>query len=103
MTEAPRSCSFLVAILLRFTLPSASRSHLLFDHDAERFLRRMGIDALGTRWIRILPILTVVLLAAPIVGYAQSKVVADPAPPDRSYQLLREDEDWSFLKDPALR
>jgi hypothetical protein len=27
----------------------------------------------------------------------------DPNPPDRDIQLLREDEDWSFLKDPSLR
>jgi hypothetical protein len=26
-----------------------------------------------------------------------------PATPNRAYSLLREDEDWSFLKDPALR
>lgn len=25
------------------------------------------------------------------------------AQPDRNYQLLREDEDWSFLQDAALR
>jgi Alginate export len=35
--------------------------------------------------------------------HAQSDNAGDPAPPDRSYQLLREDENWTFLRDRALR
>jgi len=34
---------------------------------------------------------------------AQSGNSAEPKVPDRSYKLLREDEDWSFLRDPRLR
>src|SRR5580658_3723089 len=34
---------------------------------------------------------------------AQSDQAGGPVLPDRNYQLLREDEDWSFLRDPALR
>jgi hypothetical protein len=33
----------------------------------------------------------------------QSASITDSASPDRSIHLLREDEDWSFLADPALR
>lgn len=35
-------------------------------------------------------------------GFAQAPADA-PARPDRSYKLLREDEDWSFLADHSLR
>lgn len=41
------------------------------------------------------------LAAAPI--RCQSTSPSNPNEPDRSYHLLREDEDWSFLADPALR
>src|SRR5258705_1946989 len=34
---------------------------------------------------------------------AHSDEGAEPKVPDRSYKLLREDEDWSFLRDPRLR
>src|ERR1700735_5332359 len=34
---------------------------------------------------------------------AQSAQTASPAEPVRTYTLLGEDEDWSFLKDPSLR
>jgi hypothetical protein len=27
----------------------------------------------------------------------------NPNPPDREIKLLREDEDWSFLRDPSFR
>ena len=47
------------------------------------------------------------LVAALLVGApgadAQSAVTAAAANQDRNYQLLREDEDWSFLRDPSLR
>ena len=41
-------------------------------------------------------------LNIPLV-HAQSENVAEPAIPDRNYKLLREDEDWSFLRDRTLR
>ena len=43
----------------------------------------------------------VLLTAAP--GLCQSALSANQDEPDRSIKLLREDEDWSFLADPALR
>src|SRR5712672_2986413 len=42
-----------------------------------------------------------------VVGVTAARAQSDDAPeskdPDRSYKLLREDEDWSFLRDPRLR
>ena len=38
-----------------------------------------------------------------LAAKAQSGQAADAASPDRKYLLLREDEDWSFLRDPTLR
>ena len=35
--------------------------------------------------------------------FAQSGTAAESPKVDRSYKLLREDEDWSFLQDPKLR
>jgi hypothetical protein len=48
-------------------------------------------------------VFAVVLLAGVLSAHAQSDQPAGPVSPDRSYKLLREDEDWSFLRDPALR
>ena len=46
----------------------------------------------------------IVALAAAIPALqAQTAQSANPAEPVRAYSLLREDEDWSFLKDPSLR
>jgi hypothetical protein len=45
----------------------------------------------------------VVLLVALEPVRAQSASSTSPDVPDRSYKLLREDEDWSFLADPANR
>lgn len=53
--------------------------------------------------MRIFPILAVVFLVAVLSAHAQSLQTSGPVLPDRSYKLLREDEDWSFLRDPALR
>ena len=52
--------------------------------------------------IRILLILAAAFLAV-LTAHAQSDAPGDPVLPDRSYKLLREDENWSFLRDPALR
>jgi hypothetical protein len=46
--------------------------------------------------------LGVTLLAA-VAALCQSAPSANPDAPDRSIKLLREDEDWSFLVDPAQR
>ena len=43
------------------------------------------------------------LLVAVLPARAQSDPVAASAIPDRSYQLLSEDENWSFLRDSNLR
>src|SRR5580693_5974872 len=43
------------------------------------------------------------LAAAPAVVQAQSDQTASSPEPVRTYTLLGEDEDWSFLKDPSLR
>jgi hypothetical protein len=51
---------------------------------------------------RMFPIIAVAFLVGVLPARAQSDHVAS-AIPDRSYQLLSEDEDWSFLRDPALR
>jgi hypothetical protein len=48
-------------------------------------------------------ILAVALLFAPAPAQSQSASSADPDVPDRSFKLLREDEDWSFLADHANR
>jgi hypothetical protein len=53
--------------------------------------------------MRIFPMLAVAFLLAVPTTHAQSGEVSGPVLPDRSYRLLREDENWSFLCDPALR
>ena len=52
---------------------------------------------------RIFPILAAAFFVAALTAHAQSDDAGSPPPPDRSYKLLREDEDWSFLRDPTLR
>jgi hypothetical protein len=52
--------------------------------------------------MRFLSMLGVVLLAA-VAARCQAASSTNPDEPDRSYHLLREDEDWSFLADPKLR
>jgi Alginate export len=47
--------------------------------------------------------LAIACLLAIVPAYAQTDAAAAPTSPDRTYRLLREDEDWSFLKDPILR
>jgi hypothetical protein len=52
--------------------------------------------------MRFFSILGFVLLAA-APACCQSASSANPDAPDRTIKLLREEEDWSFLADPALR
>jgi Alginate export len=47
--------------------------------------------------------LAVVLLVASSAARAQSVASVSPEAPDRSLKVLRENEDWSFLADPAKR
>jgi Alginate export len=53
--------------------------------------------------MRFFAMLVVVLLVALAPAWSQSASSAAADAPDRSIKLLREDEDWSFLADPALR
>src|SRR5271155_385388 len=53
--------------------------------------------------MRYLSIFAAVLLVTRAFAGAQSVSSAIPDAPDRSYKLLREDENWSFLANPALR
>ena len=53
--------------------------------------------------IRFFAILSVALLFAPAPARSQSVSSASLDVPDRSFKLLREDEDWSFLANPANR
>jgi Alginate export len=48
-------------------------------------------------------IIAVAFLLGMLPAHAQSDQADASAIPDRSYRLLSEDEDWSFLRDPALR
>jgi len=52
---------------------------------------------------RVFQILTFAFLLTVPTAHAQSNQAANPPIEDRNYDLLREDEDWSFLRDPALR
>src|SRR6202167_3474253 len=44
-----------------------------------------------------------VLATAIPVAHAQTDQTVDSSQAVRTYSLMREDEDWSFLKDPSLR
>src|SRR5271156_1916052 len=54
-------------------------------------------------WKCVFLVIPVALLVGVLAAGAQSDHAVASASSDRSYQLLSEDEDWSFLKDPALR
>ena len=53
--------------------------------------------------MRCFSMLLVVFLVAAAPASSQSTPPSSPEAPDRSYKLLREDEDWSFLADPTMR
>jgi hypothetical protein len=53
--------------------------------------------------MRTLMIIMVVSLATPPLSRGQSVLTAESPAPTRIYHLLREDDDWSFLADPANR
>src|SRR5216684_9371978 len=53
--------------------------------------------------MRTASILAIALAFGALQARAQSVETAPPVTQGRSYQLLREDEDWSFLRDSSLR
>jgi hypothetical protein len=59
---------------------------------------------MGTkRYMRTLMILLVVSLATTTLSRGQSVPATEAPAPARTFHLLREDDDWSFLADPAMR
>jgi hypothetical protein len=55
------------------------------------------------RYMRTLMILMIMSLAPPPLSRGQSLPTPESPAPARIYHLLREDDDWSFLADPAKR
>jgi Alginate export len=51
----------------------------------------------------ILPLLAVFFVVGALAAQLQTNQAESSTPPDRSYKILSEDEDWSFLRDPSLR
>jgi hypothetical protein len=55
------------------------------------------------RSMRIFLILASAFFLTGLTAHAQSDNAGSPAIPDRNYTLLRDDENWTFLRDRALR
>src|ERR1700743_4004964 len=53
--------------------------------------------------MRVLLIVIAAFFLSGVTAHAQSDNAAHHAIPDRSYKLLREDENWTFLRNRSLR
>ena len=53
--------------------------------------------------MRTLLIFVVMFLAGSLLSVGQQGAAAESPVPTRTYHLLREDDDWSFLADPGQR
>jgi hypothetical protein len=53
--------------------------------------------------MRIFLVFAAAFFLTVLTAHAQSNNAGDPVIPDRSYKLLREDENWTFLGNRALR
>src|ERR1700746_3265345 len=62
---------------------------------------KLGIEEM--KWMRIFLIWAAAVFLTELTAHAQSDNDGAPAIRDRSYKLLREDENWTFLRDRALR
>jgi hypothetical protein len=85
-----------------FGLPQAERAALV-RHRKITSETRGPYTVEKIKSMRIFPILALAFFLGGLTTHAQSDEGGGPAPPDRSYQILRENEDWSFLRDRALR
>ena len=61
------------------------------------------MGSVGNNFKRPIALWGLVFVLTVPAAQAQSKCATQQKTPDRSYKLLREDEDWSFLSDPGLR
>src|SRR5271170_4318481 len=52
--------------------------------------------------MRPVVICTFIFLASPLFAQGQSIPVDESSPPTRTYHLLREDDDWTFLANSSL-
>jgi hypothetical protein len=55
------------------------------------------------RYMRTMVILMFMSFVSPLVSQAQSVSTPESPAPARMYYSLREEDDWSFLADPAMR
>src|SRR5262249_59960008 len=62
-----------------------------------------ALDIETKRCMRTLTIFIVMSFVSPLLSRGQSVPTPETPAPARAYHLLREDDDWSFLADPANR
>jgi hypothetical protein len=61
------------------------------------------VSARRTIVMRLFAIIAMLSLGGALPAHAQVTALPEQAVSDRSYRLLREDEDWSLLRDAGLR